>query len=276
MSRHKLRVAGRAARGWQQRRGVIVVLTAFLLTVLFAFVALSVDTGRVVLTETADAERRGRGIAGRLARNSGGRLCRRPGRRARRPSTRTRSRCEAARTDGGRSGRGERRIRRSGQSTSNSASGFTIPANGDWTVQWGGTPYNVVKVTARRNGPDDLSAPDGEFPLAFGWAIGKDSVPLTDLVDGLHRGPRPGARARLVGVDERRQLAQFVAQPEHGRRLARRLWDSLVAADPKWPGTSHRSFPSTGFGTDQFVLRHVCVEHRHGDHPQYAGPERTT
>ena len=44
-------------------------------------------------------------------------------------------------------------------------------------MQWGGTPYNVVKVTARRNGSDP-TAPDGEFPLAFGWAIGKDSVPL--------------------------------------------------------------------------------------------------
>src|SRR3954467_10116397 len=36
----------------RDRRGIIVVLTSFLLTVLFAFVALSVDTGRVVLTET--------------------------------------------------------------------------------------------------------------------------------------------------------------------------------------------------------------------------------
>src|SRR5262245_65447957 len=39
-------------RRWQSRRGVIVVLTAFLLTVLFAFLAFSVDTGRIVLTET--------------------------------------------------------------------------------------------------------------------------------------------------------------------------------------------------------------------------------
>src|SRR3954464_2506284 len=36
----------------RDRRGIIVVLTSFLLAVLFAFVALSVDTGRVVLTET--------------------------------------------------------------------------------------------------------------------------------------------------------------------------------------------------------------------------------
>src|SRR6201989_2609792 len=35
-----------------ERRGIIVVLTSFLLTVLFAFLALSVDTGRVVMTQT--------------------------------------------------------------------------------------------------------------------------------------------------------------------------------------------------------------------------------
>jgi len=27
------------------------------------------------------------------------------------------------------------------------------------------------------------------------------------------------------------------------------MWDSLVAADPKWPGTATSKFPSTGFGT---------------------------
>ena len=174
---------------------MIVVLTAFLLTVLFAFLALSVDTGRVVLTETRDAERRGRGVAGRLAGNSGGRLRRRPGRglgHDRRQLDRRRQRpatwppkwprptaCSSTRTP-----------------TSQFGKRIYNPATGDWSVQWGGAPFNVVKVTARRNGPD-TSAPDGEFPLAFGWAIGKDSVPLRSFVHRLHRGPRPGAGARL-------------------------------------------------------------------------------
>ena len=26
------------------------------------------------------------------------------------------------------------------------------------------------------------------------------------------------------------------------------MWDSLVAANPKWPGTTQSKFPSTGFG----------------------------
>ena len=40
------------------------------------------------------------------------------------------------------------------------------------------------------------------------------------------------------------------------------MWDSLVAANPKWPGTTTSKFPSTGFGSDQFLLRHVRFEHR--------------
>src|SRR5262245_48586607 len=52
MSYHPTKPAGGSTPRWPQRRGVVVVLTAFLLTVLFGFLALSVDTGRVVLTET--------------------------------------------------------------------------------------------------------------------------------------------------------------------------------------------------------------------------------
>ena len=36
----------------QSRRGIIVALTGFALIAIFAFVALSVDTGNIVLTET--------------------------------------------------------------------------------------------------------------------------------------------------------------------------------------------------------------------------------
>ena len=44
--------AKKAQRQSRKRRGIIVVLTSFLLTILFAFLALSVDTGRVVMTQT--------------------------------------------------------------------------------------------------------------------------------------------------------------------------------------------------------------------------------
>src|SRR5262249_10296835 len=51
------------------------------------------------------------------------------------------------------------------------------PSSGTWTTQWGVSPFNTVKVTARRDG-QDTTAQDGELPMAFGWAVNKKSVPL--------------------------------------------------------------------------------------------------
>ncbi len=49
---------------------------------------------------------------------------------------------------------------------------------GEWPIEWGSAPYNVVRVQARRTN-EDLSAPDGQIPLSFGWAVGKKSAELT-------------------------------------------------------------------------------------------------
>lgn len=46
-----------------------------------------------------------------------------------------------------------------------------------WPITWGAEPYNVVRVTARRD-QDDLEAPDGRLPLSFGWAVGVPSVAM--------------------------------------------------------------------------------------------------
>src|SRR5262245_31593106 len=175
MSYHDLKQRVRG-RHWQKRTGVVAVLTAFLLTVLFGFLALSVDTGRVVLTETemqnaADAASlaasqeiqaavyaAGQGVgsatidANSIAVEAARQMA-----------------VDVAEANG---------VFIDPQDDVQFGKRIYSPARGDWSVNWGGTPYNVVKVTARRDGPD-LSAPDGEFPLAFGWAIGKDSVPLT-------------------------------------------------------------------------------------------------
>ncbi len=51
-------------------------------------------------------------------------------------------------------------------------------ATNSWPIEWGAEPYNVVKVTANRNQPN-LEQPDGEIELSFGWAVGKSSVPLS-------------------------------------------------------------------------------------------------
>lgn len=246
MSRHKLKNAGRTARGWQQRRGVIVVLTAFLLTVLFAFVALSVDTGRVVLTET---QMQNAADAASLAASQ---------------------EIEAAVYEAGQ-GQGSATIDANSiavEAARNMAEQVAAandvyidpqddvqfgkriynPVSGNWTVQWNGTPYNVVKVTAHRDG-SDLSAPDGEFPLAFGWAIGKDSVPLTasstaftearDLVLVLDWSASMNDDSSLNS-----SLSLSTAED-----LLDDMWDELVAANPKFPGTSQSKFPSTGFGS---------------------------
>jgi hypothetical protein len=50
-------------------------------------------------------------------------------------------------------------------------------ASGDWPIAWGEEPYNVVKVSARRE-QDDTNAPDGKLRLSFGWIFGQDKAEL--------------------------------------------------------------------------------------------------
>jgi Flp pilus assembly protein TadG len=45
------------------------------------------------------------------------------------------------------------------------------PSTKTWSITWGASPANTVKVTARRSG-DDASAKDGKLKLFFGSAIG--------------------------------------------------------------------------------------------------------
>ncbi len=240
-----VRLAQQSLSNLKHRRGVIVVLTAFLLTVMFGFLALSVDTGRVVLTETemqnavdaaslaasqeiqAAVYAAGQGVgSATIDANS--------------------IAVAAARTMAGEVA---------------AANGVYInpetdvffgkrvynPSNAQWSVQWGGTPYNVVKVVARRNGPD-LEAPDGELPLAFGWAIGKNSVPLETSATAFTE-----ARDLVLVLD-------FSGSMNYDSQLTSTLginaaveilddmWDSLRQVDPKWPSTNVSKFPAGGFG----------------------------
>ena len=246
MSRHNLNSAEQAMRRWPHRRGIVVVLTAFLLTILFAFLALSVDTGRVVLTET---QLQNAADAASLA-----------------ASQEIQAAVHAAGQGVGSATIDANSIAVSAARTMAAevadANGVYIDPNvdvefgkrvynsadGDWSVQWGGAPFNVVRVTARRNGSDP-SAPDGEFPLAFGWAIGKDSVPL---------------QASSTAFTEARDLVlvlDFSGSMNYDSQLTSSLgltaaegilddmWDAMVAANPKWPGTSTSKFPAGGFGS---------------------------
>jgi Flp pilus assembly protein TadG len=246
MSRRNPQLAAPPTRREQERRGVIVVLTAFLLTVLFAFVALSVDTGRVVLTET---EMQNAADAASLA-----------------ASQEIQAAVHAAGQGVGSAtiDANSIAVQAARQMAANvaTANGVFVdpdvdvefgkriynPGNGSWSVQWGGAPYNVVRVSARRDGPD-TQAPDGEFPLAFGWAVGKESVPLKvsstaftearDLVLVLDW-------SASMNDDSSLNSSLSLSTVES---LLDGCWNALVDANPKWPGTATSKFPSTGFGT---------------------------
>ena len=246
MSRHNLTRVQQGLRHGPQRQGVIVVLTAFLLTVLFAFVALSVDTGRVVLMET---EIQNAADAASLAASQ---------------------EIQAAVYAAGQ-GVGSATIdansiavaaaRQMAAQVADANGAFIDPdtdvafgkriynpSTGDWSVQWNGTPYNVVRVTVRRTN-EDVTAPDGKFPLAFGWAIGKESVPLE-----LSSTAFTEARDLVLVLDfsasmnDDSSLNSSLSQ-SHVEDLLDGMWDSLIAAAPKWPGTSQSKFPATGFGS---------------------------
>lgn len=235
---------GRIQRPTRKRRGIIVVLTSFLLTILFAFLALSVDTGRVVMTQT---KMQNAVDAASLA-----------------ASQEINAAVYAA-------GQGQGSVNIDANSIAVSSArtmaqqvaqdngvyidpskdvqfGKRLYSNGAWTVQWGGTPYNVVQVTARRTG-NDITAPDGKFPLAFGWAVGKSSVPLQTTSTAFVE-----ARDMVLCLDfsasmnDDSSLVSTLPTSEVEASLDA-CWDALRAADPKWPGTTQSKFPSTGFGS---------------------------
>ena len=182
MNRHTTKFAAKQKRQHDQRRGVIVVLTAFLITVLFAFIALSVDTGRVVLTET---EMQNAVDAASLAASE---------------------EITAAVYAAGQ-GQGSANIdansiavssaramaadvaKRNGvyvDPTNDVQFGKRVfnPANGQWTIQWGATPYSVVKVTARRTNADHNGS-GRTVPAGLRLGGGQIEHADHDHVDGL-------------------------------------------------------------------------------------------
>jgi Flp pilus assembly protein TadG len=235
-----------ARRRLRERRGIILVLTSFLLTVLFGFLALSVDTGRVVLTETrmqnavdAAALAASQEITAAVYAAGQGQ--------------------GSANIDANSIAVAAARVMASEVAEANGV--FVDPANdvkfgkrvfnpstGEWPVQWDSAPFNVVKVTARRSNPD-TEAQDGELPLAFGWSIGKDSVPLETSATAFTE-----ARDLVLVLDVSASMnddSSFNSSLPSAQSIAAMdgMWNALVAANPKWPGTSTPKFPSTGFGS---------------------------
>lgn len=244
MKRHRNKQETQSSGGSRRRRGVIVVLTSFLLTVLFAFLAFSIDSGRIVLTRT---EMQNAVDAGSLA-----------------AAQEIAAAVYAAGQGEGTAGESSTAaVAAAREMASNvaAANGVFVDPNedvyfgrrtynastGEWPVEWGATPFNVVKVVARRtNG--DTSAADGQLPLAFGWAVGKSSVPIEtsstafvearDMVLVLDY-------SGSMNYDSQLKSSLGLTQAEE---LVDNMWDAIVAADPKWPDTDISKFPTDGFG----------------------------
>jgi len=230
----------------RQRRGIVVVLTGFALVAIFAFVALSVDTGRIVVTENqmqnavdaaALAASQEITVAAQEAASEGGS-----------GGSATQAAVAAA------------RVMAADVAAANGV--YVDPATDvqfgtrhydaatdTWTTVWGTSPYNAVRVTARRT-EADATAPDGEFPLAFGWAVGRSQVPIQasavayvearDLVVCLDWSSSMNNDSSIRSFDTLGQASTEAALDA--------MWDALVAADPRWPNVNLSKFPAGGFG----------------------------
>ncbi|HYO23773.1 MAG TPA: vWA domain-containing protein [Lacipirellulaceae bacterium] len=237
----------RRRRERTKRAGVVVVMTGFCLIAVFAFVALSVDASRMVLTETkmqnaCDAASLAAAQEITSAVNDAGETGGEADLDANSIAVEAaREMAEAVALANGVYIDPDRDVR-FGKRTFNAATGT-------WPIAWGATPYNVVQVTARRT-DGDVSQPDGQLPLAFGWSVGRSKVPLTtsatafvearDLVMVLDFSGSMNYDSNLVD-SELPQAADVT--------LLAGMWAALRNADPKWPGTNISKFPSNGFGS---------------------------
>ncbi|MEO2048965.1 MAG: vWA domain-containing protein [Pirellulales bacterium] len=237
----------RSAKPKPSRHGVIIVLTGFTLVAVFAFVALSIDSGRIVLTETrmqnavdAAALAASQEInAAVFAAGQG-----------------------SGSVDLGPNSEAVSDARTVAAQVASANSIFVEPqtdvlfgnrsydaATDTWPIQWGAEPYNVLKVSARKT-EEDSSAPDGQLPLAFGWAVGRSQVPLQKSATVFIE-----ARDLVVVLDfsasmnDDSSIKSFnkLGQTEVEASLEA-MWDALRTADPKWPGTSTSKFLAGGFG----------------------------
>jgi hypothetical protein len=160
----------RVTRAIRTRRGAISVLAAFMLIILFAFMAMAIDIGRVMHKRTSMQN-----------------ACDAAALAASFEITEAASEAAANGEDPGTVAEQEARQMAYDVAFAN---GVTIdPASdvefgrrsyssGNWSISWGQQPYNVLRVNAHRN-QADTSLPNGKLPLAFGWAVGLSSVELS-------------------------------------------------------------------------------------------------
>jgi Flp pilus assembly protein TadG len=243
MTRPVLRV--RALR--RSRRGAMAAMGAIVLAVLFAFAALSVDTGMMVMTQTnmqnavdAAALAAAQEITAAIENADDG--------------------SEIGPIDASSPITAAAREMAAKVSAANGI--YIDPAidvifgnrsfsssSGQWSIAWNQAPFNVVRVNARRDDADP-NQPDGQLPLTFGWAVGRSTVPLTvsatsfvearDLVLVLDYSSSMNDDTSMVSFTSLGQASVEQSLDE--------IWNALVASGATWPGTNEAKFPVGGFG----------------------------
>jgi Flp pilus assembly protein TadG len=234
----------RRRRERHRPRGVIVVLTGFCLVAVFAFVALSVDTSRIALTETrmqnavdAAALAAAEEITAAVYQAGGD---------GSNPNSANSAAIAAARQMAADVAAANGVFVDAQLDVSFGKRSFD-EASGEWPIAWGATPYNTVRVRARRTN-EDIAANDGQLPLAFGWAVGRSQVPLQTTATAFVE-----ARDLVMVLDFSGSMnydSQLTSSlgVSAAEELLDNMWDTLVAADPKWPSTATSKFTSGGFG----------------------------
>ncbi len=154
----------------QPRRGVFIVLAAFVMIVLFAFLSLGLDSGLIAMEQTrlqnavdAAALAASQEITSAVQNASDGGD----------PNSISLAHAKEMAVDvANRNGvyvNPDRDVI-FGKRTYNEGTG-------KWDITWNEGPFNVVKVEAHRDQPD-MSARDSKLPLAFGWAVGTPTIDL--------------------------------------------------------------------------------------------------
>ena len=236
----------RIRRMSRKRKGIVVAMSAFVLIAMFAFMAIGVDTGRIVATQTemqnacdAAAVAASSELTGALRDDDGsGAIVLDPDADA---VERARQIAATVAAENGVFVDPDEDVR-FGKRTFD-------PSSGTWPITWDESPFNVVEVVARRT-EEDTSQQDGQVPLAFGWAVGKPSASLTVSATAYVE-----ARDMVLVLDFSASMnddSSIRSIPTLGREQVESslnaMWDALRDADPVWPGTATSKFPSSGFG----------------------------
>ena len=231
----------------RRRRGAMAAMGAIVLALLFAFAALSVDTGMMVMTQTsmqnavdAAALAAAQEITAAIESADDG--------------------SELGPIDSSSPVIAAARVMAEKVALANGV--YIDPATdvifgnrsfsystGQWSIAWGQAPFNVVRVTARRD-DSDPDQPDGQLPLTFGWAVGRPTVPLT-----VHATSFVEARDLVMVLDYSSSMNDDTSMSSFStlgqasvEQSLDEIWNSLVASGVTWPGTNEPKFPATGFG----------------------------